>query len=603
MQAIILAAGMGKRLKELTADNTKCMIRVNEETLIERVLHQLDCQNLERIVIVVGYKGQKLIEYISSLVLSTPIQYVENPIYDRTNNIYSLYLAKDYLLEQDTLLLESDLIIEDGVLEALRAHPYPSLALVAKYESWMDGTVVTLDDDQKITSFLDKKQFCFGDACNYYKTVNIYKFSKNFSTTHYVPFLEAYSKALGDNEYYEQVLKVIALLDKPEIKALVLEDKKWYEIDDIQDLDIAESLFTKDPSMRYDKMCSRYGGYWRYPNALDFCYLVNPYYPPTKLIDEMQASFSILLREYPSGQQVNNLLAANYYGLHKNNVMVGNGAAELIKGLIEQLEGKVGMVSPSFDEYRNRCKAEQLCVYTVERDDFSYTAEDLMNYFEDKGLSTLLLINPDNPSGNYIPYSKVLTLVEWAKKRNIVLIVDESFSDFVESTDETSLLQQDILDRYANLVVIKSISKSFGVPGVRLGVLATTNVAVLKKVSQQVSIWNINSFGEFFMQIWGKYKSSYEESLQSIINARNTLKEDLKQVNYLKVLPSQANYFMCEVLEDKKAYDLAVELFDKYSILIKDLSHKRGIAPRQFIRLAVRDESDNNKLVKALLSM
>lgn len=600
MQAIILAAGMGKRLKDLTADNTKCMVKVNEETLIERGLRQLDKQGLDRIVIVVGYMGKKLIKYISTLDITTPIVFVDNPIFDRTNNIYSLYLAKEYLLEQDTLLLESDLIIEDGILENLINNPYPSLALVAKYESWMDGTVITLDEDDNIISFLDKNHFCFSDIRHYYKTVNIYKFSKEFSNSHYVPFLEAYSKALGDNEYYEQVLKVIALLDKPGIKALVLEDEKWYEIDDVQDLDIAESMFAPDPADRYDKLCSRYGGYWRYPKLLDYCYLVNPYYPPSKLVDEMQASFDVLLRAYPSGQKVNNLLAANYYGLHASNVIVGNGAAELIKGLIEMTKGRIGMVSPSFDEYRNRCSADQLCVYTVEKNDFSYTVDDLMDYFLDKDLAALLLINPDNPSGNYISYTDVLRLISWAEERNILLVVDESFSDFAETTEEVSLLEQSVLEQHSNLVVIKSISKSYGVPGVRLGILATTNKEILDTIAKEVSIWNINSYGEFFMQIWNKYKGQYASSLTSIMHARKVLIEDLKKISYLKPLPSQANYIMCEVIGRKKSYDLAVELFDKYNLFIKDLSTKKGIAPKQFIRLAVRDEADNGKLVKAL---
>src|SRR5574344_742370 len=215
MQAIILAAGMGKRLRDLTNNNTKCMIKVNGVTLIERMLKQLDDLDLNQIVIVVGYQGQKLMDYISRLSIKTKVVFVSNDIYDRTNNIYSLYLAKNYLLEDDTLLLESDLIFDDRALKILVNDPYPSLALIAKYESWMDGTVVTIDENNNIKNFLGKKQFKFEDAKEYYKTVNIYKFSKEFSLSYYVPFLEAYSKALGNNEYYEQVLKVITLLEKP----------------------------------------------------------------------------------------------------------------------------------------------------------------------------------------------------------------------------------------------------------------------------------------------------------------------------------------------------------------------------------------------------
>ena len=152
MQAIILAAGMGKRLGALTRNNTKCMIQVNGVTLIERMMRQLDrlSPSLEKIVIVTGYEGEKLKTFLSRLDISTPVEYVDNPLYASTNNIYSLYLAKEHLLQDDTLLFESDLIFEDSVIDALLRHPYPSLALVAKFESWMDGTVVTLDEDDNI---------------------------------------------------------------------------------------------------------------------------------------------------------------------------------------------------------------------------------------------------------------------------------------------------------------------------------------------------------------------------------------------------------------------------------------------------------------------
>lgn len=201
MQAIILAAGMGKRLKDLTADNTKCMIKVNGIRLIDRTLAELDTLDLNRIVIVVGYQGEKLKQHIASLDIAVPIEFVENPDYDKTNNIYSLFLAKDYLTTDDTLLLESDIIFESGILQSLVDDPRPTLALVDKYESWMDGTVVKLDDEDNITAFIPGKRFEFADIPRYYKTVNIYKFSKDFSQTHYVPFLDAYSTALGNNEY------------------------------------------------------------------------------------------------------------------------------------------------------------------------------------------------------------------------------------------------------------------------------------------------------------------------------------------------------------------------------------------------------------------
>lgn len=595
MQAIILAAGMGKRLGELTKGNTKCMIEVGGETLISRLLHQLDQLHLQRIILVVGYKAKELREYLLNIHIQTAIEYVENTIYDKTNNIYSLYLAKDYLTKDDTLLFESDIIMEDSLIQKLIENPYPDLALVDKYESWMDGTVVTIDEENRILRFIPNSLFKYDEIPDYYKTVNVYKFSKHFSSTMYVPFLEAYCKALGRNEYYEQVLRVITMLDNSGIRALPLKGEQWYEIDDIQDLDIAESIFTEH---QYDLLCSRFGGYWRYPHILDFCYLVNPYFPNQRLLDEMSHSFARLLTEYPSGLRVNNLLAAKDFGVKQDYILVGNGAAELIKVLSEQMLGKVGVVRPTFEEYPNRMMHEQVVVFEAKAPSFSYTADDLMTYFTDKNIWSLVLINPDNPSGNYISYADCLRLADWCQARDIMLIMDESFIDF--STEHPTFLNNSILEKYDHLVVIKSISKSFGVPGLRLGILATSNAALMTNLRRAVSIWNINSFAEFFLQILGKYEKSYQEAMNTFRRERARMMAALAEVSYLRVLPSEANYVLCEVLHPHTPRELAVQLLKKHSILIKDCT---GKCHAPYIRLAIRNTKDNNLLIQALKTL
>ena len=592
MQAVILAAGMGKRLGELTKGNTKCMIEVGCETLISRLLHQLDQLNLQRIILVVGYKAKELQDYLQTIPIQTTIEFVENTIYDKTNNIYSLYLAKDYLTADDTLLFESDIIMEDAVIQKLVNNPYPDLALVDKYESWMDGTVVTIDDENRILRFIPNSLFQYDEIPDYYKTVNVYKFSQHFSSTMYVPFLEAYCKALGRNEYYEQVLRVITMLDNSSIRALPLTGEQWYEIDDIQDLDIAESIFTEH---QYDLLCSRFGGYWRYPHILDFCYLVNPYFPNRRLLDEMSHSFSCLLTEYPSGLRVNNLLAAKDFGVKQDYILVGNGAAELIKVLSEQMLGKVGVVRPTFEEYPNRMMPEQVVVYETEAPDFSYSADDLMTYFADKNIWSLVLINPDNPSGNYISYADCLRLADWCQARDIMLILDESFIDF--STEHPTFLNNLILEKYDHLVVIKSISKSFGVPGLRLGILATSNAPLMTNLRRAVSIWNINSFAEFYLQILGKYEKSYQEAMDTFRAERSRFVSTLADISYLRIIPSEANYVLCEVLAPHTPRELAIRLLKDHNILIKDCSVKCH-AP--YIRLAIRDTKDNNQLIHAL---
>ncbi|MCL2756775.1 MAG: aminotransferase class I/II-fold pyridoxal phosphate-dependent enzyme [Coriobacteriia bacterium] len=596
MQAIILAAGMGKRLKELTEDVTKCMVKVNGISIIERMLTQLEHLELSRIIIVVGYKADALKSYLDTLDIKTPILYVENPIYFETNNIYSLYLVREYLRQQDTLLLESDLVFEECIITSLVNDPRPSLALVVKHESWMDGTVVTLKNDCVIDDFIDKEHFRFSDSKNYYKTVNIYKFSRQFSNKQYVPFLEAYCHAMGNNEYYEQVLKVITRLDEPELKAKVLETGHWYEIDDIQDLDIAESIFAPSGNSRLGLMEKRYGGYWRYPGMLDFCYLVNPFFPPQRLLDEIKANFEVLATGYPSGQRVNDFLAARLFGVLPADIVVGNGAAELINSLLRQLPGDIGVVLPTFEEYQERKKGSVIA-FKPDNNAFSYSADDLMAFYDQSAITALVVINPDNPSGNYIPHDDVLQLVQWAQEKDVLLVVDESFVDFADKGD--TLIEKDILKKHPKLVVIKSLSKAYGIPGFRLGVLACSNQTLTTSIRKDLSIWNINSFAEFYLQISEKYKEDYAHALDNFYPVRDELYAGLSDIEYLRPIPSKANYITCQLSAGYSARGLAESLLVDWNILIKDLSGKNGIHG-EYIRVSVKKPEENAKLLEAL---
>ena len=538
MQAVILAAGMGKRLGELTKNNTKCMVKINGISLINRLLEQLSKLSLNKIIIVIGYEGEKLKNYLGYSYKTIEIEYIENPIYNKTNNIYSLYLAKEKLLEDDTILIESDLIFEDSIFTLLEQSSYPNVAVVAKYESWMDGTMVRIDNENNIINFIPKKAFRYEDIALYYKTVNIYKFSKEFARNQYIPFLEAYIHALGNNEYYEQVLRVITILDNCNLKALILNNEKWYEIDDIQDLDIAETIFSND-NERLSKYQQRYGGYWRFPGLLDFCYLVNPFFPPQKMKDELRSNFDKLLMEYPSGMKINSLLIAKYFNIKQNYVCVGNGAAELIKSLMSQLNGKIGIISPTFEEYPNRKSTNDIITFYPQNKNFSYEIKELQTFYENKNISSLLIVNPDNPSGNFIPPKELLTLAQWTKNKNIQLIIDESFVDFSDASTNNTLLQDNILEEFTNLIVIKSISKSYGVPGIRLGVIASADTNLINFIKKDVSIWNINSFGEYYMQIFGKYESDYKLACQKFIQERERFYQQLTKISYLRIIPGQ----------------------------------------------------------------
>ena len=607
---------MGRRLGELTKENTKCMVPVNGVRLIDRLLGQLSQLSLNRIIIVVGYKGKELRDYIESAYLSPltshhsplKIEFAENPIYDKTNNIYSLSIVKDKLQEDDTLLIESDLIFSDRLFPMLLDNPYPNLALVAKYESWMDGTMVRLDEDQNIVNFVSKEAFDYADVNSYYKTVNIYKLSREFLQHQYVPFLDAYTKAVGNNEYYENVLRIISMLNSHNMKALPIGNERWYEIDDKQDLDIAEAIFADDQDV-LRKYYGRYGGFWRFPQMLDFCYLVNPYFPSKRMKDELRSNFDTLLTEYPSGMKVNTLIASKCFGVSEPYIVPGNGAAELIKVLMEVIikfkaqssKFKAGFIRPTFEEYPNRYDKDSQVTFVPQNEDYRYTADDLMAFFGDKDIQTLMVINPDNPSGNFIPKADVLRLAQWCEDNGIRLVVDESFVDFSIDYATNSLLSDEILETYPHMAVMKSISKSFGVPGLRLGILASADKALIEQMKKEVSIWNLNSFAEFFMQIYNKHEKDYQKACEKFVIERDSFERQLRTVPFLRVMPSQANYFLCEVLPPYTAKEIVIYMLRHHNILTRDCSLKPGLDPnKQYMRIAVRNHEDNTRLVEAL---
>lgn len=348
---------------------------------------------------------------------------------------------------------------------------------------------------------------------------------------------------------------------------------------------------------------SRYGGFWVYPDLLDFCYLVNPYFVRSKIIDEIDANFRTLVSEYPAGMKVNSMLASKCWNIKTEYVIPGNGAAELIKVLMEDLEGKVGVVRPTFEEYPNRLPNERVVTFVPDDNNFRYDEKDLIRFFEKNRVDTLLLINPDNPSGNFISKEGILKLFAWTKLQGMKLVLDESFVDFSDGFENNTCIDNELLEDNPHVCVMKSISKSYGVPGLRLGILCSSNADLIAKMKKQVSIWNINSFAEFFMQIYPKYQEDYKKACETFISTRNDFEKDLQKIPFLRVMPSQANYFFVEVLPPFVPKELCSILLNEYNILASACLAKKGIEQNRYMRIAVRSHSDNEKLIKALIEL
>lgn len=596
MQAIMLAAGMGKRLQKYTHGQTKCMLKVAGMTLLERTCNALKAAGINKIILVVGYESQKLVNYAINTIKDMEFEFVYNVDYEKTNNIYSLYLARNYLKMDDTILLESDLIYEESIIKKLVDNENKNLAAVAKYEYWMDGTVCTLDNEGNIEEFVDKKDFNYENIEKYYKTVNIYKFSKEFSCYKYIPFLETYINVYGSDQYYESVLKIISHINKMDMMAFDIGSRKWYEIDNAHDYDIAETMFQKKDK-RLISYEMHYGGYWRFPKIYDYCYLVNPFFPNKKMKDQIKYMFNTLLTQYPSGMKIQKLSVSRMYNVNERNVLVGNGAAEIINVIGRITEGTVGIPSPIFNEYL-RCfdKCDRVLIES-DREDLGIDKSKILAGIPD--IDMLVLVNPDNPSGFFFSYEDIMEIIECCKRNQTLCIVDESFVDFAEKSVRYSLLNQKILDKYPNLIVIKSISKTYGVPGIRLGVVATGNLEFLNKLESKLAIWNINSYAEYFLEIFPQYRRDYVQACDKLVDERLRFESRLKEFHFLKVFPSQANYIMCQTI-GITARGLANILLEKYDILIKDLSTKTGFGGRQYVRIAVKSKEENDFLLEAL---
>ncbi len=343
-----------------------------------------------------------------------------------------------------------------------------------------------------------------------------------------------------------------------------------------------------------------YGGFWRYPEVVDYYYLVNPYFPPTELADEFKKEFFNLLIQYPSGMRVNSELAARNFGVDASMIVVGNGASELISSLMKTVKGKAGFAYPSFEEYPNRLPVARRVPFYVKDKDFRYTVDDIIEFYgaQENHVEALTIVNPDNPSGNIIPRQDMLRLIGWAESCGVRLFIDESFIDFAD--EPYTLIDSGLLAEHPNLSVVKSISKAYGVPGLRLGVLASGDEEMVSWMKKDVAIWNINSFAEFYMQIAPKYTEQFKTAYSKFKQERNRFFAALQKYEFLRVLPTQANYFLAEVLPPYTTVELACRLYESQKVLVKDCSTKKAFEGKQYIRITIRTEEDNNRFLSGL---
>jgi choline kinase len=552
MQALILAAGMGTRLSQYTKSVPKCMVPVNSKTMIESSVEALIDAGIKTLVIGLGYKGDVLKSFIektfpSERLNGMKIEYAENPVYDKTNNIYSLYLAKDFFMRDDTILLESDLVYDKTIIKQLIENSAPNIAVVSHFESWMDGTCTLIDSENNITELVGKSHFNWKETDKYYKTVNIYKFSKEFINNYYLPFLESYQKVYGKNEYYETVLGVLSFLTPGLLKALPVSGDLWHEIDDPADLNIAENKFC-GIEKKYDMMMERGGGVWRFPGLIDFTDTSNSFFPPKKLLDELSVNFDSYILCKPSFHSQQSILASKLFQVLPEHIIAGNGSALLLHGSV---------VLPEFVKQ------------------FDYIS------------------NPSTEDGTLMTKDIILEKCNAALKQGKHLVVNETYCVFSDKEKYFTLLDEETLSAHKNLLVVRSLSEEFGLPGLNLAVAACADVSYLNQLKAALPEENITSIAEYFMQIVEKYKKQYEVSFALTAQERQRMEMELSSIQKLCVHKSQSNLVICTVNDEKCAESICRTILHDKNILVS-LNGKRTF------RIAVQKPDENSLLIKTL---
>jgi histidinol-phosphate/aromatic aminotransferase/cobyric acid decarboxylase-like protein/NDP-sugar pyrophosphorylase family protein len=599
-KAILLAAGVGDRLQPFTQEFPKCLVPVNGVPIIVNALTHLRAVGVTEAVIVVGHHKEKLYERFGDSFEGMKVTYIESENFTTTNNIYSLWLARDHL-DEDVFLLEADVFFEQSLLEKMLSHESGSLAAVSQHQPWMSGAVVSLSKSGNIQALMDaREQGPDFDYSKVFKTVNIYLFQKEFLRRYFLPHLEAYIASGDVNEYYEVILTAMAHRVDRQLGAVQCDDLRWYEIDDENDRLSAEYLFSTQ-ERRYEMIADQHGGYWRF-DFIDHAYLYNLYFPPAPVFVHFKSHIQDLVLNYPVAQYPLAQLVGALINQPAERVVVSNGASELIKIIASHVTPRMIIPVPTFNEYEETVPEEKLVRFALEAPTFQVDVDAFAAEAARSEATIAIVVTPNNPTSIAVPKADLCRLAEKLGEQGCILLVDESFIDFCAEPEAITMSNE--LDTYPNLVILKSLSKSYGIGGLRLGYLLTANSEFAEAVRADIPIWNINGFAESFLRLAPRYRREFTKSCIRVREDRDDLYQRLNFISGITAYKPDANFVFCRLPDvGPSGPDVARALFVDHNILIKHCAGKTVSDSDRYLRIASRTIAENVTLVEALGSV
>ena len=342
-------------------------------------------------------------------------------------------------------------------------------------------------------------------------------------------------------------------------------------------------------------------GYEKARDIIDFCFIANPYYPTPEMLRDLQQNLPSLIKSYPSSTPVmsrQNLAAVLHVPAEK--LIIGNGATELIVLIDTILIDRFAVPIPTFGEYLEKLRDERDAeLYPLDGDRrYQLRLPEYLQWLHRRNLRSALIINPGNPTGQFFPLEEMVDFLNAASDLELV-IVDESFIDF--AGDPIPSLMP-LAERFSNLLIVRSMSKHCGVPGLRLGYCYSGNLYLLNRLRRFIPTWNLNTLAEYFLSLLPPTDAAYHEARKRLMVDVRWLYGGLKSIRGIDVYPTGANFILLKVTGAMTASELQLRLLEEHHMYVRDCSNKIGMDGRH-IRVASQGRDKDAPLVEALRAL